>query len=266
MELARLLARRPPKRPVLFVNFSGEELGVLGSRYFVEHPPPGIPVDSIVAMLNFDMVGRLRNDKLIVYGVATATEFPAILDSANLAPKLDVRAIGDGYGPSDQSSFYARGIPVLHFFTDLHDDYHRATDDVERINAGGEARVIDFAERVARSIADRPARLTPVRATAPAASMSSREGSTVYLGSVPDMGAVGVTGVRLSGVRAGSPADRAGLKAGDVIVEFGGHAVADLEEYSRLLYSHKPGDVVPIVVVRDGQRVTLTATLGTRGR
>jgi len=153
LELARILAKNPPRRSVIFANFSGEENGLLGSQYFIEHSP--VPVDSIAAMLNFDMVGRLRDDKVLVFGVATATELPAILDSANAATKLRLTVQGDGYGPSDHSSFYAKNLPVLHFFTDLHDDYHRASDVVSKINAAGEARVIVLAERVARTIADR---------------------------------------------------------------------------------------------------------------
>ena len=133
LELARRLAARPPRRSILVVHFSGEELGLLGSQWFVEHSP--VPLDSIDAMLNFDMVGRLRHDRLIVYGLGTATELPAFVDSANVAPKLDLVKQDDGFGPSDHSSFYAKGIPVLHFFTDLHEDYHRATDDVEKIDA-----------------------------------------------------------------------------------------------------------------------------------
>ena len=120
LELARVFAKSPPRRSLLFVNFSGEEQGTLGSSYFVDHTP--VPIDSIDAMLNFDMVGRLRADKLIVYGVATAKELPGLLDSANTAPRLAIAAQGDGFGPSDHSSFYARSIPVLHFFTDLHED------------------------------------------------------------------------------------------------------------------------------------------------
>src|SRR5205085_6544016 len=141
-----------------------------------------VALDSVAAMVNFDMVGRLRGDRLIVYGVGTARELPALLDSANVAPKLKISGVGDGFGPSDQSSFYGRGIPVLHFFTDLHDDYHRATDIPERINAAGEARVVAVAERFARAIGNRDPRLTFVRAIAAAAAAGSREGSDVYLG------------------------------------------------------------------------------------
>ena len=264
LELARLFAAHPARRSIVFVNFGGEELGLLGSQWFVDHPP--VPLDSVSAMVNFDMVGRLRHDKLIVYGVATARELPAIMDSANVAPALAISAVGDGFGPSDHSSFYAKGIPVLHFFTDLHEDYHRASDDVDKIDAVGEARVVALAERAVRSIADRAARLTPVRAAAPAPMAGGREGSNVYLGSIPDMSAGDSPGLRLTGVRAGSPADSAGLRAGDVIVELGGHPVKDLYSYSDALYSHKPGERVEIGFVRGGARQSTTVTLGRRGQ
>ena len=133
MELARIFRNRPAKRSLMFVNFSGEELGLLGSHWFVEHSP--VPLDSIALMVNFDMVGRLRDDKLIVYGRGTAQELKAVMDSVNGAipdAHFSLSGSDDGFGPSDHSSFYAKDIPVLHFFTDIHDDYHKATDDVER--------------------------------------------------------------------------------------------------------------------------------------
>ena len=262
VELARLFSRNPARRSIIFANFTGEEEGLLGSAYFVEHSP--VPIDSIVAMVNFDMVGRMRNDKLIVYGVATATEFPGMLERANAPTRFNIAAQGDGFGPSDHSSFYAKGIPVLHFFTDLHDDYHRASDLADKINTGDEARVVGLAERVVRAIADEPARPTYVRVAAPVQA-SSRTGSDVYLGSIPDMAGGDTPGLKLTGVRAGSPADAAGIKAGDIIVEFGGKPVKDLYQYSDALYSHKPGDEVVIVVLRNGQRVPLTVKLGKRG-
>jgi acetylornithine deacetylase/succinyl-diaminopimelate desuccinylase-like protein len=264
LELARIFAGRPARRSILVAHFSGEELGLLGSQWLVEHAP--VPLDSITGMVNFDMVGRLRNDRLIVYGVATALELPGILDSANIAPRLRVSAQGDGFGPSDHSSFYAKGIPVLHFFTDLHDDYHRATDDVEKIDFTGEARVVAMAERVVRAIADHPSRLTAVRVAAPAPTAGGRESSGAYLGSIPDMSAGDVPGLRLSGVRAGSPADLGGLRAGDVIVVFGGREVKDLYSYTDALYANKPGDKVDVVYLRSGERHTTTVTLGKRGQ
>ena len=263
IELARLLRRNPPKRSVIFVAFSGEELGLLGSQYFVEHLP--VPLDKVRAMLNFDMVGRMRDDKVIVYGALTAQEMNDIIARANSVAPLQVTATGDGFGASDHSSFYAKNLPVLHFFTNVHDDYHRASDDTDKINATGVARVVSLPERITRDIADRTAPLTFVRAVVAAAPAGSRESTNAYLGSVPDMGATEVAGVRLSGVRAESPADKAGMKVGDVIVEFAGKPVKDLQTYSNALYGQKPGDVVDVVIVRAGQRITLKVTLGRRG-
>jgi hypothetical protein len=262
MELARLLAAKPPRRSVLFLHFSGEELGLLGSQFFVDNSP--VPIENVVAMINFDMVGRLRDDKLIVYGVATAEEMQAILDSANVTPPLDVHAIGDGFGPSDHSSFYAKGIPVLHFFTDLHGEYHRSTDDAALINVQGMARVTEYAHNVARAIANRAEPLTPIR-MAPRVATAPSSGSGAWFGSVPDMASSDTTGVRLTGVTPGSPADKAGVKAGDVIVEFGGKRVGDLYEYTDALRAHQPGDTVQVVLRRDGQQLTVTAVLGRRG-
>jgi predicted small secreted protein len=264
LELARRFAAKPARRPVVVVHFTGEELGLLGAQWFVQHSP--VPTGRIVTMVNFDMVGRLRNDRLIVYGAATAREFPAIIDSANVEPKLRISAVGDGFGPSDHSAFYAKGIPVLHFFTDLHDDYHRATDDVEKIDAAGVARVVDVAERVVRAIADRPERPTLVQAAAAPTMAPARQGSNVYLGTIPDMASSDVPGLRLSGVRAGSPADKGGLAAGDVIVGFAGRDVKDLYSYSEALYASKPGDEVEVVFLRGGARRTTRVTLGTRGQ
>ena len=263
MELARMFAAQPTRRSLLFVHFSGEELGLLGSQYFVEHSP--VPLDRMVAMINFDMVGRLRDDKLIVYGVSTAEEMPALLDSANTAPELAVHAVGDGFGPSDHSSFYAKGIPVLHLFTDLHGEYHRATDDAALIEVAGMARVTSYAARVARAIADRPDRLTPVRKAPPVAA-APRSGRGAWFGSIPDMAASESTGVRITGVSPGSPAEQAGLTAGDVIVEFGGMPVNDLYQFTDALQARQPGDTVRVVVRRAGQPLTVTAVLGRRGQ
>jgi len=262
LELARMLSIEKPRRSVIFAGFSGEEQGLLGSQYFVDNPP--VPLGKIVTMLNFDMVGRMKNDGLMVFGTATATEMAALVDSAN-AGILRVTSSGDGFGSSDHSSFYAKEIPVLHFFTDLHEDYHRASDDTEKINLGGQARVVDLAFRITRRIDDRPARLSYVRATAPSRAIGSGQGSQTYLGSVPDMAASETPGLRLTGVRSGSPADAGGLRPGDIIVEFGDAVVTDLYTYSAALYSKKPGDSVRIVYLRDGNKNETTVVLGRRG-
>ena len=263
MELARRLARTPTQRSVIIVNFTGEELGLLGSDWFVNHLP--VAKERVQGMLNFDMVGRMKNDKLIVYGVSTATEMKGIVDSANVAPRLAISAVGDGEGPSDHAAFYRKDLPVLHMFTDLHDDYHTAADDADRINVEGLVRVADYAERVVRAIADRPGRLTFQRVqTAGANRPSARQGSGVYLGSIPDMGAADVKGMQLSGVRAGSPAELGGLKGGDIIIKFGSKAITNIYDYTDAMGAYKPGDVVDVIVQRSGAEVALKITLGTR--
>ncbi len=261
LELARLFAATPTRRSLLFVAFSGEELGLLGSAKFVDEAmPPGRPQ----TMVNFDMIGRLRNDRLIVYGTGTAAELPAILEAANRADPLTISAVPDGFGPSDHSSFYARDIPVLHFFTDLHEDYHRASDDADKIDAAGTARVVDLAARVVRAVADRPEPLSFVRQAPPVRAAPAAPGSRPYLGSVPDMAAGTTPGLRVTGVTPGSPADAGGMKGGDVVVELDGKAVTDLETYTAALYSKKPGDTITVIVVRAGERVSLTITLAAR--
>jgi len=259
LELARLFAAQGTRRSLIFVTFSGEEWGLLGSQEFAEK---SLPAGRAQAMVNFDMVGRLRNDTLLVYGTGTALEMVRIIDSANTTG-LRLAKIPDGIGPSDHRSFYSRNIPVLHLFTNTHADYHRASDDAVRINAPGTAKVVDYAQRVIRLLADRADSLTYVRqAERPVVAGS---GTRPYLGSVPDMAAGDVPGQRISDVSPGSPGDKAGLRAGDAIVEFGGKAVTDLQSYSDALGAHKPGDTVTIVVIRGERRVTLTATLGARG-
>jgi hypothetical protein len=264
MEVARRLGRRPAGRSVIIVNFSGEELGLLGSSHFANNLP--VSKEKVQAMVNLDMVGRLKNDKLIVYGVQTATEMRAIVDSANVEPKLVLSAVGDGEGPSDHAAFYRKDLPVLHLFTDLHDDYHTANDIAPRLNIDGMVRVADYTERVVRALADRPGRLTFQRVqTAAASRPSSRAGTGVYLGTVPDMGAGDVKGMPITGVRPGSPAEQGGLKAGDIIIKFGPKVITNIYDYTDALGSYKPDDVVEIVVKRGTAEVTLTVKLGKRG-
>jgi len=267
IQVAARLAASPPARTVVFIAFSGEELGLLGSAYYVKQPI--YPLTGTLAMINLDMVGRLRNGHLIVYGVQSAKQFPALLDSLNWYAGFDLKAQGDGYGPSDQSSFYAAKRPVLHLFTDLHEDYHRTTDDWEKINLDGLKRVADFTLGLVTALANRRTPLTFMEA-APAfpprtstAAVSS-PGYGAYLGTVPDMtGAPG--GVRLVGVRAGSPAEQAGLRGDDIITRIGSMETPDLQAMTEALRSHQPGDTVTIVVRRGAALTTLRARLGTRG-
>ncbi|MEZ4586904.1 MAG: M28 family peptidase [Gemmatimonadales bacterium] len=262
--IARELAAKPPRRSVLFLSFAGEEFGLIGSDAYVKAPV--VPLDRTVAMINLDMVGRLRNDRLLAFGSETATELPALLDSLNQSAGFDLQASGDGYGRSDQQSFYLAKKPVIHLFTDLHEDYHRPSDDAERINVEGLARVASFASSLARALADRRAPLTfvdhppPAQAAAPART----GGYGAYLGSIPDMSGGG-PGVRLSGVRPSSPADQAGLKEGDVLLKIGEHEVPDLQGMTNALRAHRPGDTVTVVFRRGAATDSTVVVLGSRG-
>jgi hypothetical protein len=263
IQIAARLAHSRPARTVLFIAFSGEELGLLGSAHYVDEPL--YPLSGTLAMINLDMVGRLKDNRLIVYGARTAKEFPALLDSLNWHAGFDLKAQGDGYGPSDQSSFFAAGKPVLHVFTDLHEDYHRTTDDWQKIDPEGFRRVANFTMGVVTALANRPARLTPVEVEPPAHSTAgAMPAYGTYLGTIPDM-TDNPGGVRLLGVRAGSPAERAGLRGDDIITRIGDLEIPDLQAMTNALRSHEPGDTVSIVIRRGNRVTTVRATLGTRG-
>ena len=263
IEIARLLGGRRLARTVVLVAFSAEEVGALGSNYYVKHALVQ-PAESIYAMLNLDMVGRLRERKLLAFGAATATEFPALLDSLNKAPAggFDLRASGDGWGPSDHASFYAIKRPVLHFFTDTHEQYHRSTDDWQLINAAGLARVAGFVADLATALANRPGTLTFVDAPRPTVSAS---GSNASLGTIPDM-SESPGGVKIAGVRAGGPAAVIGMQKDDVITKIGEHAIANLYDMTNALRAHKPGDTVVVVFKRGEAEHKVTAVLGRRGQ
>ncbi|MDE3003148.1 MAG: M28 family peptidase [Gemmatimonadota bacterium] len=269
IEVARLMAENPPERSVLFLAFTGEERGLWGSAYWVE--APSVSLDKAIAMLNLDMVGRVVDDAITIFGFGTADEWDEIVDGANvaLANPLRLAKAPDGYGPSDHSSFHAAGLPVLHFFSNTHTDYHRPSDDWDKINEDGLNRVTELTERVARRLAEGGAdavALTPIQMeqpSAPGGGSSSSSGYGPYLGSIPDM-TPRDSGLRLTGVREGSPADVGGLRGGDVVVEFDGVEVTDIYSYTYALRDKKPGDEVVIVVERDGERVTLSVILGRR--
>jgi hypothetical protein len=269
----RLAAGARPARSILFIAFTGEERGLWGSAFFVREPT--LDLEHAVAMLNLDMVGRVVDDGLTVLGVGTAAEWDQIVDRANaeLARPFRIGKSPDGYGPSDHSSFYGEGIPVLHFLSNLHEDYHRPSDDWQKINAEGLERVAELTARIATRLAADGAdavALTPIQQPAPQrqsptgqaqAASSQSSGYGPYLGTIPDMTPRDF-GLRLTGVREGSPAAAAGLRPGDVVVEFDGKPVTDIYAYTYALQARAPGDEVVIVVERGGERVSVTATLG----
>jgi hypothetical protein len=213
----RLVHRQPPARSILFIAFTGEEFGLLGSAHYTRSPT--IPLERAVAMLNLDMVGRLGTGPLIVYGIDTAAEWEELVSETAAELGLEVAFNGSGYGPSDHTSFYSSDIPVLHFFTNVHSEYHKPTDDWELIDVEGLFSVSALVAGIAERVAERPTRLTLQRTEAPP---PAREGGYgAYLGTVPDFAPVDF-GVRLSGVRAGSPAEQAGMQKGDVLIRFDG--------------------------------------------
>jgi hypothetical protein len=271
VEIARELMAGPrPARSVLFIAFTGEERGLWGSAHFVAEPT--VALEDVVAMLNLDMVGRVVDDAVTIFGLGTASEWDEVVDGANAAMSdpLRIAKAPDGYGPSDHASFYGQGIPVLHLFSNTHEDYHRPSDDWEKINVEGLERVAELTARITDRLAaggdDRVA-LTPIRqeraAPASTQSSSSSGGYGPYLGTIPDMTPRDF-GLRLTGVREDSPADEAGLQPGDVVVEFDGNPIADIYAYTYALQAKQPGDIVEIVVERAGERVTVRATLGER--
>lgn len=262
LQVAAQLASGPrPSRSVLFIAFTGEESGLLGSAHYTTHPTTG--ADPLVAMINLDMVGRLGNGPLIVYGVDTAEEWNALLAPAAERAGVAVATRGEGYGPSDHSSFYLKDVPVLHFFTNTHTDYHHPNDDWNKIDVPGLSKVAAIVADVAAAAANRLPAITLRRGAGQPPSQVAGMSNASYLGSVPDFTPV-ERGVKLSGVTPGSPADAAGIRAGDIVLTIGAHDVADLQAMTDALRAHKPGDEVDVQVLRDGTRMTVRVTLGSR--
>jgi hypothetical protein len=251
------------RRSVVIAAFSGEELGLLGSAHYVDHP--AVPLDRTVAMVNLDSVGRLRDGRLHVMGVDTGQGLRPLVEQAaqGLAAPLTLR--GDGVGPSDHTAFLNRERPVVFFFTGAHGDYHRPSDTWDKIDADGLRTVTTVAYRVTRALADRDDRLVFVRVPdGPPRAGAGPTGYGPYFGVVPDFGDSPQPGVRLGGVRPGSPAERAGLQSGDVIVRFAGVNVRTLDDLVFALRGRRAGDAVEVAYVRNGTERTAQATLEER--
>jgi len=258
IELARRLAARktPLPRRIVFIAFTAEELGLIGSEKYVEKPV--FPIENTIAMYNMDMVGRLEK-KLTVFGIGTSPAFKDDVTRFAESAELELTLKPDGFGPSDHSSFYARKIPVLHFFTGTHSDYHRPGDDWEKINIGGIQQVVGLIEQMIVKTATTEKR--PAYLEVKSRAQISRSGSRPYFGSIPNFGSE-QPGYAISGTASGSPASKAGLKAGDHIIEFGKHTITDLNDFDLALRDYSPGEEVPFVVRRNGQSVKLNVTLG----
>jgi hypothetical protein len=264
--LARALVEaRGAKRTVVFVAFSGEELGLLGSYYYVKQPP--IPVERTVAMINLDAIGRMQKGRVYVQGVGSGEGLREIVQESSSGLGLDLALQDDGFGPSDHTAFYARERPVVHFFTGPHLDYHRPSDTIDKIDGEGLRAVTILAYRAAMAIANRPAAVAYRRTTgaAPAGERGERGvGYGPYFGSIPDFSELATPGVLLGGVRPDSPAEQAGLKAGDVIVNLGGIQVRNLQDLTFALRTKRPGDRVEVTYLRSGKEQRTQATLRRR--
>lgn len=262
LDLARRLAQSParPARTIVFVAFSAEELGLYGSRHFVRSDAR---VSATQAMLNLDMVGRLRDDRITVFGARSGHGVSEIVSRAATRLGLKLNE-SDDVGRSDHLSFYNRRIPVLHFFTGIHQDYHRSTDTADKLNYPGMAKVSDLVMAIALELANKQDDLQFV--ALPSRSPGRQPGNAAlnaYLGSIPDYG-TDAAGVQLAGVVAGSPAALAGLRAGDVIIRLADERIQTIEDLTTVLSAQKPGDEIEIVALRAGTQVSFKATLQSR--
>lgn len=255
LRLAQLLSQAEARRRgIVFALWSGEELGLVGSSRFVANPP--LPLGKVVAYLNFDMVGRLRDNRLILQGVGSSNLWRRLIERRNVPAGFHLTLQDDPYLPTDSTAFYPQNVPVLSFFTGSHEHYNRPSDDAETLNYQGMERIATFAAALLRDVANRDERPDYVQVQR-AAGQGSRDSMRAYLGTVPDY-ATEAAGVKLSGVRGGGPADKAGLRGGDVVVEFDGQAIANIYDYTYALDAVRIGEPVRVVVVRDGERLTVS--------
>lgn len=258
LELARRLGARPekPARRLVIIAFTGEEMGLLGSARYVKDP--AYPLEKTVAMFNMDMVGRLQDDKLTIFGSGTSSRWEPELKQLNEAAKFQLTLKPEGLGPSDHQSFYLKKIPVLHFFTGNHPDYHRPSDDWDKLNIDGIRRVVDLVEAVVLETAANPQRpdYIEVKNSGP----RGRSGTRPYVGTIPDFSSE-EPGYSISGASPGSPAEKAGLKGGDRIVKIGANKITGLDDFDLALRRFQAGDTVDVLIVRQGQEVTLRVTL-----
>ena len=249
--------RQELRRSLLFVAFDGEEQGLLGSKYFVEHSP--VPVDSIVLMINLDMIGQLRENRLMVGGTGTSPQLEQALQEFNRKYQLDLRLSAEGPGPSDHSSFYGEDIPVLFLFTGAHEDYHRPTDDWQGVDPAGVRIVAELAYDMARYFNQRDER-PEFTSSGMAADMPSRRSFRVTFGIIPGYGST-EAGLAVDGVKEGGPAEKAGMLKDDVIIAVDGKEITNIRDYMFRLGELNPGDSVEVQVLRAGEVASLTLQL-----
>ena len=250
------LAEVASHRQVVFIAFTGEERGLIGSRFYVRNPR--FPLESTVGMVNLDMVGRVRDNELTVYGTGSGDSLDAMVERANQGQQFELFKVASGYGPSDHQSFYEAGVPVLFFFTGLHNDYHRPTDDFDKIDFGGLTRVTDIVSKVTFELAtrkDRPKYLKTENR------VRVRRQMTAFMGiSLSERGDL----VVISGLTADGPAERAGLEIGDQIEKLGDKKVTSSSDVLEFMRTRSPGQKLPVRIKRKGENLTITVELAPR--
>lgn len=263
LEIAQKLSSEKDKlkRSVLFICFTAEEEGLIGSSYFAKSDE--FKNYNIVAMLNMDMVGRLKDDKLILNGTGTSTYWTPMIEELNKKYNFNTSMNPEGFGPSDHSSFYAKDIPVLMFFTDLHTDYHKPTDTPDKINTEGQQKVLNMVYDMAYDLSTRVVKPEFTKVAVKEENKGERKSVRVYVGTVPDF-SYSDAGYKISGVQSGSPAEKAGILAGDIMIKFGDKEINNLYDYTAALGEYKPGQDVNVVVKRGTEEITVVVKLGTK--
>jgi hypothetical protein len=256
LELAQYFSKNRPQKDILFLAFSGEEMGLLGSAHYAENPT--VDLQNAIAMINMDMIGRMTDKKLMIFGIGTADKWTSLLDSANTG-NLDLNLVKDGTGASDHTSFYYKEIPVLHYFTDTHADYHRPSDDTEYINMEGTALALHHLVRVMVQL-DELSKSDMEFIEAPGEQRQSMSLDGPTLGVLPDYGYEG-KGMKITGVTKGRAAAEAGVKGGDIIVGLAGETLEDIYGYMGMLNKLKKGQLTTITVLRDGEELVMDLQL-----
>jgi aminopeptidase YwaD len=266
IELARWFTKQPkPERGILFMTFAGEELGLLGSSWYVNHPM--LPLEKAVAMINMDMIGRIRDGKVYIGGTGTGSTFDELLAEVRAPSPIDiVPSDKTGYGSSDHTSFTTKQVPTLFFFSGLHGDYHKPSDTADKIDAADAAKLLDYIAGLITRLESDSTRPQFIRVAEPSMPSGASGGGSGYgpaFGSIPDFNEP-PKGVRFADVRDGTPAAKAGLKAGDILIEFDGKEIGNLYDFTYALRAHKPGDVVLVKVIRGSQTIEAKVLLTER--
>ena len=260
LAIGEALSKQPRKRNLLLAFWSGEELGLLGSSWFVTKPP--VAIDQIAAYLNFDMVGRVSDNKLTVQATGTSGIWPKLLEQANVAAGFDLTLQEDPYQPTDVSSFNGVSVPSLAFFTGAHQEYHKPGDTADKINYDDLDRVVTFATSIVRRLMD-ASDVPQFTKVDQKMESGGRAGLRLFTGTIPDY-ATDVKGLLLGGVIGGGPAEQAGLQKGDVIIEIAGQSIANIYDYTYALELLKIGQPAKVVYMRGGEKRETTLTPAAR--